>query len=77
MIVISDGQPACNAYSSISGYSDTKDAIREARGKNQNVLGVAIGADIERLHDMYGNDFVSSNPQRTYLQVLFRNSAVW
>lgn len=58
MIVISDGQPACNAYSSISGYSDTKDAIREARGKNQNVLGVAIGADIERLHDMYGNDFV-------------------
>ncbi|WP_373262243.1 cobaltochelatase CobT-related protein [Hungatella hathewayi] len=58
MIVISDGQPACNAYSSISGYSDTKDAIREARGKSQNVLGVAIGADLERLHDMYGNDFV-------------------
>ena len=59
MIVISDGQPACNAYSyAMDGYSDTKDAIREARGKNQNVLGVAIGADIETLQKMYGNDFV-------------------
>lgn len=62
MIVISDGQPAANAYSrGVYGYSDTKDAIREARGKNQNVLGVAIGADIDKLHDMYGNDFVFIN----------------
>lgn len=58
MIVISDGQPACSAYSSVSGYSDTKDAIREARGKNQTVLGVAIGADLDKLQRMYGSDFV-------------------
>lgn len=59
LIVISDGQPACTAYSSgISGYSDTSDAIREARTKDQIVLGVAIGADQKILKEMYGNDFI-------------------
>lgn len=58
LIVISDGQPAANAYHDLDGYSDTKDAIREARGKGQSVLGVAIGADLELLQKMYGSDFV-------------------
>lgn len=58
MIVISDGQPACQAYTRATGYSDTKDAIREARGKGQVVLGVAIGSDEEVLQKMYGNDFI-------------------
>ena len=59
LIVISDGQPACNAYSyGDAGYRDTKDAIREARSSGQVVLGVAIGADIDVLHKMYGNDFI-------------------
>lgn len=59
LIVISDGQPACHAYSyGDSGYRDTKDAIREARSDGQVVLGVAIGADIDVLQKMYGNDFI-------------------
>lgn len=59
LIVISDGAPACRAYGcGISGYSDTKDAIREGRGKGQYVLGVAIGADVKVLQEMYGNDFI-------------------
>lgn len=59
MIVISDGQPACNAYcGGLDGYVDTKNAIRDARAKNQNVIGVAIGADLKLLQNMYGNDFV-------------------
>ena len=59
MIVISDGQPACYAYShGDSGYRDTKDAIREARSSGQVVLGVAIGADEDVLQKMYGTDFI-------------------
>jgi cobalamin biosynthesis protein CobT len=59
LIVISDGQPACHAYSyGDGGYRDTKDAIREARSDGQVVLGVAIGADIDVLQKMYGNDFI-------------------
>ena len=58
MIVISDGQPACNAYNYEAGYSDTKDAIREARGNDQVVLGVAIGSDEDVLQKMYGRDFI-------------------
>lgn len=58
MIVISDGQPACDAYEGDAGYRDTKDAIREARGDGNIVLGVAIGADVSTLQNMYGNDFI-------------------
>lgn len=58
MIVISDGQPACYSYSGDQGYRDTKDAIRESRGNGQAVLGVAIGADVDVLQKMYGNDFI-------------------
>lgn len=58
LLVISDGQPACRAYGGISGYSDTKDAIREARTSGQNVLGIAIGADVNVLQKMYGRDFI-------------------
>ena len=60
LIVISDGQPACGAYfgGGLDGYSDTKDAIREARSKGEVVLGVAIGADVDVLQKMYGRDFI-------------------
>lgn len=58
LIVISDGQPACDSYSWDGGYRDTKDAIREARGNDQVVLGVAIGADEDTLQKMYGRDFI-------------------
>lgn len=58
MIVISDGQPACYAYSGVDGIADTKDAIRDVR-KYASVLGVAIGNDsTETLHHMYGRDFI-------------------
>lgn len=58
MIVISDGQPACWAYSGVDGVADTKDAIRDVR-KYASVLGVAIGNDsTETLHYMYGRDFL-------------------
>lgn len=59
LIVISDGAPACYSYNTgMSGFSDTKDAIRESRSKGQYVLGVAIGADVKVLQEMYGNDFI-------------------
>lgn len=59
LIVISDGQPACNAYNTgDAGYRDTKDAILEARKDGQSVLGVAIGANVDVLQKMYGRDFI-------------------
>lgn len=58
IIVISDGQPICHSYSSVSnGVADTTRAIQEA-SKNATVIGVAIAADIDVLHSMYGRNFV-------------------
>jgi hypothetical protein len=62
LIVISDGQPAANAYSyrsGVSGVVDTSNAIREACDSGQNVVGVAIGSDKEMLSKMYKDDFVN------------------
>jgi nitric oxide reductase activation protein len=62
LIVVSDGQPAANAYSyrsDISGVVDTANAIRESRDKGQNVVGVAIGTDKNVLYEMYQDDFVN------------------
>lgn len=58
LVVISDGEPAAYAYHNMDGYRDTKDAIREARANGETVLGVAIGADVDVLYKMYGNDFI-------------------
>ena len=61
LFVISDGQPAAQAYGywdNEAGYRDTKDAIFESRELGQNVLGVAIGSDIDTLQKMYGKDFI-------------------
>lgn len=58
LIVVSDGMPACYAYSGDEGYSDTKTAINDAK-KYMNVLGVLIGnSDVNTLHHMYQNDFI-------------------
>ena len=58
LMVISDGQPACRAYYSSSGYSDTKDAVQEARDKGHTVIGFGIGEDQDVLKAFYGDDFV-------------------
>lgn len=60
LIVISDGQPACRFYWGTDGISDTSDAVREAK-HNMTVVGVAIDADIDVLHTMYGEGFVLAN----------------
>ena len=60
LFVISDGQPCANEYYGKSAILDTKNAIREARKVYEKVIGISIGsADINELHEMYGNDFVS------------------
>jgi len=63
LIIISDGQPACDEYSGDKGLRDTRDAISEARNKGQIVLGIAIGADIKALQEMYGTDFIYINEE--------------
>lgn len=60
LIVISDGQPACRFYWGTDGISDTSEAVREAK-KTATVVGVAIDADIDVLHTMYGDGFVLAN----------------
>ena len=57
IIVISDGQPACQYYYRGNGITDTTNAIREA-SKNATVIGVAIDADAEVLYKMYGKHFI-------------------
>ena len=62
LMVISDGQPACNAYNVDStGYSDTISAIQDARDLGQSVLGFGIGTDVEILKKFYEDDFVYIN----------------
>lgn len=65
LFVISDGQPAAQAYNRDSGIRDTKDAIRESRSNGQTVIGVAIGSDIEELQAMYGKDFIFIEENKT------------
>lgn len=58
LFVISDGAPACNAYSYINGVMDTKLAIKEA-SKNAVVFGILVGRGSSELHkEMYGYNFM-------------------
>ena len=58
LIVISDGQPACYYYeSSGEGVADTKNAVQEAQ-KLFPTIGVAIDANVNVLHSIYGSNFV-------------------
>lgn len=61
LFVISDGQPACESYCGLDGYSDTTDAIQCARLIGEDVIGVAIGSDLDLLKKMYGDDYVEIN----------------
>lgn len=62
LMVISDGQPACSAYRiDDMGFSDTIDAIQNARDAGISVLGFGIGTDIEILKKFYQDDFVYIN----------------
>ena len=58
LIVISDGQPACYYYNSDGeGVADTKNAVQEAQ-KLFPTIGVAIDANVNVLHSIYGSNFV-------------------
>lgn len=59
MIVISDGQPACNYYPTMGeGVADTRNAVKEAN-KYFPTVGIAIDGDIDVLHSIYGSTFVA------------------
>lgn len=63
LIVISDGQPAANAYRSYStvGISDTFEAVRQATSDGITVHGIAIGGrDDEVLKKIYGINFTQN-----------------
>ena len=55
----------------MEGIVTRKTRIREARSDGQVVLGVAIGADIDVLQKMYGNDFTMM--KKWYDGYSFRN----
>lgn len=58
LIVISDGQPSCSAYSHVNGVADTKLAIREA-SKHATVVGILVGRAKPEIHkEMYGYNFL-------------------
>lgn len=58
LIVVSDGQPACQRYHGVDGIADTREAIREA-GRKHAILGVAIGdQDTGIIKAMYGKNFL-------------------
>ncbi|WP_080678419.1 cobaltochelatase CobT-related protein [Ruminococcus albus] len=64
LIVISDGQPAAQAYRNYSniGVADTKDAVRQATADGLVVHGIAIGGtDDEVLKEIYGVNFTEND----------------
>ncbi|MBQ3570657.1 MAG: hypothetical protein IJA20_08320 [Methanocorpusculum sp.] len=72
LIVISDGQPACGAYSSVDGITDTKLAIREA-SKNATVVGILVGHARPEIHkEMYGYNFLHIKDPKDLATGLFR-----
>lgn len=69
IIVISDGQPACEYYWQHDGIQDTKNAVREAR-KNAAVIGIAIDANAEILHTIYEDKFIHIKNVNQLFEVL-------
>ena len=75
LMVLSDGEPACNKYyirgSFEKGISDTVNAIREAR-KRCRVFGIAFGngCDSTVLQNMYGSDFIYCQDEKLLANVL-------
>lgn len=71
LLVVSDGQPACvhYAYGSLNGIADTTRAIRLVT-KKVKTIGIAIDANVEVLHKMYGANFLYINKVDTLFQRL-------
>jgi cobalamin biosynthesis protein CobT len=64
LIVISDGQPLCNAYARTNtgisniGIADTKAAVKDAM-KDVTVIGILIGNESPEIHkELYGYNFL-------------------
>ncbi len=58
MIVVSDGYPACSAYSYEEGIQDTKLSIQEAK-RIAPIVGVLLGGENSTAHkQMYGEDLI-------------------
>lgn len=60
LFVVSDGEPACCAYSRSDGIADTVNAIKDAR-RVGTVFGIAVGSGCDQsvLQSMYGRDFIA------------------
>lgn len=71
LFVISDGLPACHAYRGGRGYSDTKQAVKEAK-KICEVQGIGLGVDCspEVLSEFYGKDFIYCKDQNLLTNTL-------
>lgn len=58
LIVISDGNPLCDAYDTINGVFDTKLAIKES-SKSAVTFGILVGNEDVNVHkEMYGQNFM-------------------
>lgn len=72
LIVISDGEPACNTYSGWDvGIADTINAIKDAR-KVCTTFGIAVGngCDPRTLQNMYGKDFIHCEDEKLLSHML-------
>lgn len=68
LIVISDGEPACEYYQRNSGVADTKNAVECCK---HHVIGILIGCyGLENVYKIYGNRFANAPDSRTLFSVL-------
>ena len=54
LIVLSDGQPNHSSYGGQSAIKDIQQILSKYRRKGIEVIGTAIGADQERIKEIYG-----------------------
>lgn len=59
MIIISDGEPSGGPGSRATRFTDTANAVKEAKKEIGNVVGIGLGnIDIEVFKRFYGKDFI-------------------
>lgn len=68
-LIVSDGQPAANAYCGKPAIEDTRRAVAEARKAGAIVVAAGIGSDSANIRDVYASDSMKPSERAIFLDV--------
>lgn len=68
-LIVSDGQPAANAYCGKPAIEDTRRAVIEAKKAGAIVVAAGIGSDSANIRDVYASDSMKPSERAIFLDV--------